>query len=143
MLTVAAQLDLYLDKQPDLLFLQRVLTATRESCQVSQTGRQHETASQMLEYAPLRSLPYLQRWLKSNINSKTPLQTLVELRRYYETFIGFPAMEDCFSSIRTAVATIGLSSDFASSQVRILVMHYQLLRVFADSFVIESFATAQ
>ena len=143
MANASAQLELYLDTQPDLKFLQRMLATTRESCKESETGRQRKMASQMLEYAPLRSLPYLQRWLKAQINSKMCLQTLVEQRKYYETFIRFPAMEDCFSYISKAVATTGLSNDFASSQVRILFIHHHLLRVFADSSLIESFATAQ
>ena len=123
--------------------MQGVLSTTRELCEVTPTERHPEFASQMLEYAPLRSLSYLQRWLKSSIDLKRALQTSVELQSCFNTLLKLPAMGDCFFYTQTAVASIGLSSDFASSQVRILVIRYYLLCVFADNFVIESLATSQ
>ena len=100
-------------------------------------------ASQLLEYAPLRILPSLQKWLKTNIGTRVSSESTAELRRYYDNMSKSPLLDDYSSYTHRAVATIDLSNDFAASKVRILVIHYQSICAFADSFLIESFASAQ
>jgi len=134
------QLERYLGVHPDLRFVHEVTTAAREH----DKGMKSETlASQLLEYAPLRSLPSLQKWLKTNVGPRVTSESKPELRRYYHDVSKSPLLDDYSSYTHRIVATIELSNDFAASKVRILVIHYLSVCAFADSFLIESFTSAQ
>lgn len=140
MLTVVTQLGRYLGVQPDLRFVHEVITAARER---GKEVKSEIFASQLLEYATLRSLPFLQKWLKTNVSTRVSSESTTELRRYYNDVSKSPLLDDYSSYTHRIVATIELFDDFAASKVRILVIHYQSVCAFADSFLIESFTSAQ
>jgi hypothetical protein len=109
-----------MNTDPFFGFFQRMFTLFREKPELWPFENQVKFAGQLLEYAPIQSLEYLQRWVKSYFSSQSAPSRL-QLQDHLDTLAGLPVTEDLISYTRTASSAIGLTKSFADSQVSHLV----------------------
>src|SRR5579859_2644590 len=107
-------MERYVVTQPGLQFVQR-------SIQLLQFGSTDsgKLTDQLLEYAPIQSITYLQNWLKSNATTTNTLALLAKL----ELLTSLPVASDLVSYTHLISAEVGMPGSFADSQVDILFFH--------------------
>ena len=73
-------------------------------------------AQQLLEYSPIQTLPYLQRWITSYSALAYPYQ--VVLKDTLKVVTEGPVAKSFIADLKRICAHLGLSYSFAGSQVR-------------------------
>lgn len=101
-------------KSPDLRSIQ-ALAQIRDS-ELPDNVAVEKVAEQVLEYVSIQSLPFLKRWLDSDVNEQ---RWLFKLLNNLKLLKELPATTDFVAYTCAASSAIAMSNDFATSQVRI------------------------
>ena len=130
-----------MNTDPFCRFIQQMFTLFRDKPQSWPLENQVKFAGQLLEYARIQSLEYLQRWVKSYFSAQSAPSRL-QLQDHLDILAGLPVTEDLISYTRTASSAIGLTNSFADSQVCHLVDYLNFLLNLTNNRI-ESFAFAE
>src|SRR5437762_104455 len=114
-LTEESMLDLYLATQSNLLFVGDLLALIRRKFMSADAPHRLKLAEQILEYAPIQNLPFIQRLLKSHPDRNISNQ--IGIQETMEVLAELPASADLIAYSRNAGFDLGVSESFSNSQV--------------------------
>ena len=115
-------MDLYISTQSSLRFIRDVVALLEEVGMAEFTKHNVKLVGQILEYVPIQTIAYLQRWLESNIDANNV--SLINFRRILDELVRFPVIGDIISFTEKACSGIFRMS-FTNSQVPIKSLSLQ------------------
>ena len=108
-----SQVDSYVASESNVSFIAETLCRSR----VDDSGQARKFVQQLLEYAPIQTLPYLGRWVRSNRGEPSPSQ--LDLQEALNVVTDGPLGNNFVALLNELCGHLGLSRPFAGSQVLI------------------------
>src|SRR5436190_21308210 len=108
-------LDLYLATQSNLKFVGDSIALIRRKFASSDASHRLKLAEQILEYAPIQNLPFIERLVMSHPD--TNVSNRIGIQETMEVLAELPASTDLVAYSRNAGSDLGVSESFSNSQV--------------------------